>query len=707
VCALAFAAALLAIKSAFLSGGTLVAWPVDGLIIGLMAAPQTKRPWMIMAAGLLGALLAFCLVGKQMILGVSRVGLMTLAIPIVYMTTRFLVRQRSIAEVKALLPFLVVCAAVGFATALVRSVCVHMGWGFPIGPLTLTTAAATFVGDALIAPLILMLAQPHGLEGEDAGSSSLRAQAIIWGVVAVYIVAMTAAFLEPRYPLAYLVPLGLVLVAHVVDFRAMVVVILATAVVSVGLTFTGHGAISRCPGDLKDKVLLTQAFLVVVIFTTLPFSALRADRDRWRRTIAAALATARSASEAKSLFLATISHEIRTPLNGVLGMAQAMSMDELTDAQRERLRVLRESGRSLMWLLNDVLDLAKIEAGEIMLETIPFDPADVIVAIVAQNEVLAADKGLTLQAETQGPLGCYEGDPNRFRQIVQNLVSNAIKFTESGGVSISCAHGDAGLIVQVLDTGIGIPADKHGALFEKFQQADASTTRRFGGTGLGLAISRELARAMNGDVTLKSAPGQGSTFTFLAPLPRSDHARTPPLEPPLETRPRDLDLRVLAAEDNLTNQLVLKTLLGVVGLDPAIVANGAEAVAAWRTADWDVILMDIQMPVMDGPTAVRLIRQEETLSGRRRAMIVALTANTMDHQVREYLEMGMDACLPKPISVGALFALLSECEAGRAAGQNARDGDATSSCGEPCEAVGGPRRDEGAGRAHISLATWP
>jgi signal transduction histidine kinase/FixJ family two-component response regulator len=674
---LVLAASLLAVNSAWLSGGTLIIWPADGLIIGLMAAPQTRRPWLIYAAGLLASLLAFSIVGRQMVLGVTRIAVMSVEMPIVYLWIKRAVRDHSSADARVLLPFLAVCGIVVVPIALLRSVIVEIVWGIPVGLGPLNTWTSTFVGYAVFTPLILLIAQPS-----DGERQSPRARATMWAVVVLYTAAMTGAFLESRYPTVYLIPVALILVAHIVDFTAILVVILTTAAISVGLTFTGHGAISHFPADLKTKVLMTRAFLCVVVAATLPFSAMRHDRERLRRSISAALEAATNASQAKSAFLAMISHEIRTPLNGVMGMAQAMELDELTPVQRKRLAVVRQSSEGLLALLNDVLDLSKIEAGKITLETIPFDPVDLVDAIVAQNGILAFNKGLTIQAETVGLEGLYEGDPNRIRQIIQNLVSNAIKFTESGCVAITATGSATGLTIQVRDTGMGVPAGKLGKLFEKFQQVDESTTRRFGGTGLGLSICRELARAMGGDVTVESKDGEGSTFIFTAPLPRSTQARVEHAGTPAQYKghrvqgvgpagdEHELELRVLAAEDNPTNQLVLKTLLGAAGIEPTIVGNGAEAVAAWRDGDWDVILMDVQMPVMDGPTAARLIRQEEAAGARTRTMIVALTANTMDHQVREYLDNGMDGYLPKPISIEKLFALLSEVENKRASGQD-------------------------------------
>ncbi len=307
-----------------------------------------------------------------------------------------------------------------------------------------------------------------------------------------------------------------------------------------------------------------------------------------------------------------------------------------------------------------MLDLSKIEAGKLMLETIDFDPVKVISAVAAQNQALAANKGLIIEAVTDGAEGLFQGDPNRIRQIVQNLVSNAIKFTESGGITIVAGADADGLKIEVRDTGLGIPADKIGDLFQKFRQVDETTTRRFGGTGLGLSICRELAQAMGGDVSVKSIEGEGSTFTLALPLRRSAQAPANGEASEVSYRPPELALRVLAAEDNPTNQLVLRALLETAGITPTIVGNGAEAVAAWLDGQWDVILMDVQMPVMDGLTAVKEIRRAEAERGAAPTRIVALTANAMEHHVREYLEAGMNDYLAKPISIEKLFAVLAE-----------------------------------------------
>ena len=377
--------------------------------------------------------------------------------------------------------------------------------------------------------------------------------------------------------------------------------------------------------------------------------------------MAAAKAEAEAANQAKSAFLATMSHEIRTPLNGVLGMTQAMAMDKLSRVQRQRLEVVRESGEALLLILNDVLDLSKIEAGKLTLETIDFDLADVAGGACQAFTALAEKKGLSLRLDIAGAEGTYRGDPTRVRQILFNLISNALKFTQEGEVVVTADDADGRLRLTVSDTGEGIAADKLDGLFAKFTQADASTTRRFGGTGLGLAICDQLAALMGGSIQVQSRPGVGSTFTVSLDVPRIGEARsaaavTAPSRPaaPEQTRA----IRVLAAEDNPVNQLVLKTLLHHVGVTAVQVDNGALALEAWENQTWDLILMDVAMPVMDGPTAVRAIRRREAAAGRARTPIIALTANAMAHQIADYLAAGMDGHVAKPIEAAKLFEAL-------------------------------------------------
>jgi len=358
----------------------------------------------------------------------------------------------------------------------------------------------------------------------------------------------------------------------------------------------------------------------------------------------------------------------------VLGMAQAMGSEKLSSRQREQLSVIRQSGESLLAILNDILDLSKIEAGKLELEIIDFDLSEVARGAYSAFTAIANKKGLSFDLDTRAAAGRYRGDPSRIRQILYNLISNALKFTEKGEIRVTAVYQAGGLSITVRDTGAGISPENLTRLFQKFDQLDSSTTRRFGGTGLGLAICRELATLMGGQITVESVLGEGSAFSLHVPLERLGDEAAPAPAPPSSSEMAAFELRVLAAEDNAVNQLVLKTLLHQLGVDPHVVEDGAAAVAAWEGADWDVIFMDVQMPVMDGLAATTAIRAREAATGRPRTPIIALTANAMSHQVQEYLQVGMDGHVAKPIAVADLYAALSavldpDAEATQAEGQ--------------------------------------
>jgi signal transduction histidine kinase/ActR/RegA family two-component response regulator len=461
-----------------------------------------------------------------------------------------------------------------------------------------------------------------------------------------------------------------------VGFRAgppwVLAAVMLVALPAAGFAAHGVGPIPLLAGpDPLMRQDMVQLFLISVFLCAVPATNALAERNRTAQRlmrIHAAAKAARLAAEAanyaKSQFIANMSHEIRTPLNGVLGMTQVMAGDTLSAVQRERLDVIRRSGEILLAILNDVLDLSKIEAGKLRLEVAPFPIEDLASGAMAAFTVVAENKGLGFCLEIEpDAAGSYLGDSIRVRQLLYNLISNALKFTETGRVSVSIRGARPGLAIEVRDTGIGIPADRLANLFQKFEQADVSTTRRFGGTGLGLAICRELAELMGGSVSAESVEGVGSCFRVNLPLdrPAPDMA---PVEAPRATAAsalphRDTPPHILVAEDNKVNQLVLNTLLGQLGADCVVVEHGLAAVEAWRTQDWDLILMDMQMPVMDGLAAAAAIRDEESQTGRRRTPIVALTANVMAHQIRGYLAAGMDACVAKPIEVSQLVEVIS------------------------------------------------
>ncbi len=379
-----------------------------------------------------------------------------------------------------------------------------------------------------------------------------------------------------------------------------------------------------------------------------------------------AVAKAEAANEAKSQFLANMSHEIRTPMNGILGMAAALSDMVQDPAQRRMVRVIREAGDALMGVLNDILDLSKIEAGRIVLEKVPLRLGEIGQSVESIHTLKANEKGLDFTVEIDPEAAVTRiGDPTRLRQILNNLVSNAIKFTHEGEVRVAITGGPGPdhITMRVTDTGIGMNDEALERIWTAFDQADASTTRRFGGTGLGLSIVRGLTDAMGGTIRVSSAPGHGTRFTMYFPLVRADGTLTPSQETPRGTELPDPDvlkrLCILAAEDNAMNRTVLQTLLAPSGADLHFAENGQEACEAVIGAQFDLVLMDIQMPVMDGITAMKRIRQIDREQGRPRRPIIALTANAMDHQVKGYLEEGFDAHLGKPINAESLFDLLA------------------------------------------------
>ena len=410
----------------------------------------------------------------------------------------------------------------------------------------------------------------------------------------------------------------------------------------------------RVPNWAKDEFgQLTDSFNTLLTQLQANDSALHAAMS----DLVEARDAAQAANVLKSQFLANMSHEIRTPLNGVLAMAEIMALGELAPNQRERVAVIRRSGEDLLAILNDILDLSKIEAGRMEIEDGEVS-AEALEAKVIQGfaGTAASKKNLKFSVQVgRAARGARRGDPARVQQILACLVSNAIKFTGEGEVKVLIEgyglDGGEGLRITVTDTGIGIAPDQLPLLFQKFSQADSSNTRRFGGTGLGLAISRELARLMRGKIEVESVRGQGSTFTVILPLARLAQATPVDAHASLDGARA---LRVLAAEDIPTNQLVLRTILQAFGVELEMVENGQMALEAWRQRAFDLILMDIQMPVMDGIAATRAIRAEEEASGRARTPIIAVSANALPHHAKTYLENGMDAHVGKPIELARL-----------------------------------------------------
>ena len=412
---------------------------------------------------------------------------------------------------------------------------------------------------------------------------------------------------------------------------------------------------ARSNTTLQRDVIRSQNWIVAIaVLFFLSALATMLWQFRLSQHLRSARLRAEAANLSKSEFLANMSHEIRTPLNGIVAMADTLARAKLADREGEMVEVIRSSGVTLERLLSDILDSARIESGQVTIEAAPFHVGDAVRAVGALWQTRADETDVDLQIEVDPALERLgNGDAVRVRQIMTNLVSNALKFTASGSVRLTALDKGDHVRFEVVDTGVGFDAEQKARIFGRFQQADGSITRRFGGTGLGLAISRDLAEMMGGVLDCDSTPGQGSVFWLDLPLP-TVQANDDAVADAGDVA-GDLALRILLADDHPANRKVVEIMLGDSGVDLVMVEDGQQAVDAFAGGGFDLVLMDMQMPVMDGLTATAAIRSMEAERGLNRTPVVMLTANALAEHVAAGREAGADGHLAKPITLTALF----------------------------------------------------
>lgn len=568
-------------------------------------------------------------------------------------------RRGAIRGVSQALLLIVAAAPFTLAVAATGSGLKTLLLGGPFWSFFLAWAACTTLGMAIALPATLVI-----VERKPRQRYRQRPLLAKIGIYALVATATFAAFAQSANTMPFLIFPAAMLATFQLGPRGAAWSSVIACAIAVPLTLAGYSPTTLHMSSEADRIRVVQIFVTVLFMTCLTAALSQHREDRLLRLMMRRSAIARAAgvkaqaaSKAKSEFLATMSHEIRTPLNSILGFASLLGVTESLTAQgREKLDLIAGAGRSLVTLVNDVLDFSRLEERRFNLDPQPTHPIALLreaVAIVAPD---AETKGLTLSIEVEAEEDrAYLLDENRLRQILLNLLNNAVKFTAVGGVAarISITPGPAldTLSFEIKDTGIGVAAEQQPLLFRRFSQADSSISRSFGGAGLGLAICKALVELMNGRIGMRSALGEGSTFWVTLPA-----CAVAPEPPSLPAEPDIVAARVLLADDHPLNRRLGQTILALAGCEVAVAEDGDEAVRMATENAFDIILMDVRMPRMDGLAATRAIR---ALGGlHTRTPIIAVTAEVLPEQVARCLQAGMDDHLPKPIDSTALLEIV-------------------------------------------------
>ena len=636
-------------------------WPVNAIAAaGLLHFGRARR-FAFLAICVVTQLVGHALAGDPWGLVAIYTGLDTteavLLAAVASRATRGRARIRSVREALLVIG---TAAPVSAAMAAIGATLTDLMLGRDFGTVFVGWLFCTVLGMAIALPATLVLLDDHPWTHNPRPAPWVRV-----GIYALVMAATLVAFAQAEGWMAFVVFPAATLAAFRLGpkgaaWSAVIVAALAMPLFALGATTMGETA----AWGAVDRIRLGQVFITMMFLTTLALALSLYRQHRLRdlvlrrnRHLAAARERAQAANRAKSEFLATMSHELRTPLNSVLGFASVIDETEDLSAEgRRRMALIAAAGRSLVTLVDDVLEFARLEAGRFELTPQAANPLVVVRETAGIVAAAAAEKGLELQVSASGDEDArFQIDPNRLRQIVLNLLNNAVKFTSQGSVRVDAeiAEGPGGPVfrLEVRDSGIGMSPAEMDRIFERFSQADSSIRRRFGGTGLGLAISKSLVELMGGQIGVESAPGEGSTFRVSVPLGAPDAAdQRPPMAAPAAAAGTG---RVLVVDDHPMNRELCKLLLEMEGYEVAMAEDGDDAVRMAGERDFDVILMDIRMPRMDGLTATRAIR---ALDGRRgRIPIIAVTAEALPEQVARFREAGMIDHIPKPIAQTELY----------------------------------------------------
>jgi signal transduction histidine kinase/CheY-like chemotaxis protein len=551
---------------------------------------------------------------------------------------------------------------VGFSVAgAIASAVLASAWlGMLSGPDALNQVAIWTLADTLglIVPIPCLMILADWRRYQAQTPVSARSVAILVAVVAFE----AAIFAQTTFPLLFLVPLAAVIAALVLEMIGAAVIVLATAVLAIGFTFVGRGPIILETSSWSQSLVLLQLFVAVCCGLTLQVAALQEQRRAAVRKLAEAVRDAETAAKVKAEFLANMSHEIRTPLTSILGFASLLADKKLDDEGRRYADLILGASRNLLALVNDVLDFSKLEARRLELKSAPGSPEECVRDVVDLFRPLAAAKQVEMSYVSEALPPLVMTDFDRVRQVLMNLVSNAVKFTERGGVTVRAGYDvDRRLLrFEVQDTGPGLDAAAQAKLFQRFSQVDASLARAHGGSGLGLAISKGLVEALGGDIGVESTPGAGARFWFDTPAPVA--AETPEDEGPQLELAAFVGLSLLVVDDNEANRELIRSLLTPLGVNLVAVDGGEAAITLADSRPFDLILMDLRMPGVDGWTAARAIRAGRGVN--RDTPMLAFSADiTADDQDLALFE----GRVRKPIEMAALLEAIARWARQRAA----------------------------------------